>query len=55
MARKMMFFDSSKARAALGYAPRPIDDALARAIEFFRSIGAAPAPKQHDGSNRGPA
>jgi len=35
-----MFFDSSKARAALGYAPRPIDDALARAIEFFHSIGA---------------
>jgi len=40
MARKRMFFDSSKARAALGYAPRPIDDALARAIEFFHSIGA---------------
>jgi dihydroflavonol-4-reductase len=40
MARKRMFFDSSKARATLGYAPRPIDDALARAIEFFHSIGA---------------
>lgn len=40
MARKKMFFDSSKARAALGYAPRPIDDALARAVEFFRSAGA---------------
>lgn len=42
MARKRMFFDSSKARAALGYAPRPIDAALARAIEFFRATGAAP-------------
>jgi dihydroflavonol-4-reductase len=40
MARKRMFFDSSKARAALGYAPRSIDDALARAIEFFRVTGA---------------
>ncbi|MGZ6212736.1 MAG: hopanoid-associated sugar epimerase [Candidatus Binataceae bacterium] len=40
MARKVMFFDSSKARTALGYEPRPIDDALARAIEFFRLIGA---------------
>jgi len=40
MARKRMFFDSSKARAALGYAPRPIDDALARAVEFFRATGA---------------
>ena len=50
MARKRMFFDSSKARAALGYAPRPIDDALARAIEFFHSIGAvqaAPHGRQH--------
>jgi dihydroflavonol-4-reductase len=41
MARKRMFFDSSKAIAALGYKARPIDDALRRAIEFFRSIGVA--------------
>jgi dihydroflavonol-4-reductase len=40
MARKKMFFDSSKARAELGYEPRPVDDALRRAIEFFRGIGA---------------
>jgi nucleoside-diphosphate-sugar epimerase len=40
MARKRMFFDCSKAREGLGYAPRPIDGALARAIEFFQSIGA---------------
>jgi dihydroflavonol-4-reductase len=41
MARKRMFFDSSKARAELGYSPGPIDAALAAAIEFFRSKGTA--------------
>jgi len=41
MARKRMFFDSSKARAELGYAPRPIDAAMASAMEFFKSRGAA--------------
>jgi dihydroflavonol-4-reductase len=41
MARKRMFFDSAKARAALDYNPGPIDAALARAIAFFREIGAA--------------
>jgi dihydroflavonol-4-reductase len=41
MARKRMFFDSAKARAAIGYNPGPIDGALARAIAFFREIGAA--------------
>lgn len=41
MARKRMFFDSSKARDAIGYNPGPIDGALARAIGFFREIGAA--------------
>ncbi len=40
MARKKMFFDSSKARAELGYRPRAIDAALERAIEFFRGPGA---------------
>jgi dihydroflavonol-4-reductase len=41
MARKKMFFDSSKAIAELGYAPGPLDGALARAIEFFCRIGMA--------------
>ena len=36
MARRRMFFDSSKARAHLGYAPGPIDAALAKAIAFYR-------------------
>ncbi len=39
MARKKMFFDSSKAKAELGYAPGPVDPALKRAIEFFRALG----------------
>jgi len=43
MARKKMFFDSAKASAELGYAPCPIDDGLARAIDFFRRTGAARA------------
>jgi dihydroflavonol-4-reductase len=43
MARKKMFFDSTKARAELDYEAAPIDDGLARAIEFFRRIGVARA------------
>jgi dihydroflavonol-4-reductase len=38
MARKKMFFDSSKAKAELGYAPGPVDPALKRAIDFFRTL-----------------
>jgi len=40
MSRKRMFFDSAKARDALGYAPGPVDAALSSAISFFREIGA---------------
>lgn len=43
MARKKMFFDSGKARAALGYTSAPVDEGLARAVKFFRETGAAPA------------
>ena len=43
MARKKMFFDSSKARAELGFAPAPIDPALQRAIEFFRALNSRAA------------
>jgi dihydroflavonol-4-reductase len=39
MARKKMFFDSSKARTELGYETEPINDALHRAIKFFRVSG----------------
>lgn len=37
MARKRMFFDSTKARRELGFSPGPVDAALKRAIEFFRA------------------
>lgn len=37
MARKKMFFRSDKARAALGYAPRPAREALADAVAWFRA------------------
>jgi dihydroflavonol-4-reductase len=39
MARKRMFFDCSKAREELGYNPGSVDDALGRAIAFFREHG----------------
>jgi dihydroflavonol-4-reductase len=39
MARKKMFFDSSKARVELGYDSAPINDALDRAIKFFGASG----------------
>ena len=44
MARKKMFFDSAKARAELGYETTPVDDALKRAIKFFRTSGLARTP-----------
>ena len=36
MARKKMFFSSAKARAELGYAPRPAREAIADAVAWFR-------------------
>lgn len=41
MARKKMFFDSAKARTELGYEAAPIEQALTRAISFFRMSGLA--------------
>jgi len=41
MARKKMFFDSAKARTQLGYETTSIDEALDRAIKFFRLSGLA--------------
>ena len=43
MARKKMFFDSNKALSELSYEAAPINDALNRAINFFRSNGLARA------------
>lgn len=42
MARKRMFFSSTKAQAALGYRARPARDALADAIADFRRRGLCP-------------
>lgn len=39
MARKKMFVSSAKAMRELGYAPRPVDDAMRRAVEWFRANG----------------
>ncbi|MDD9878098.1 MAG: NAD-dependent epimerase/dehydratase family protein [Magnetovibrio sp.] len=36
MAKKHMFFSADKARAELGYAPRPAADAIADAVRWFR-------------------
>jgi dihydroflavonol-4-reductase len=35
MARKKMFFSSAKAKAELGYAPRPADEAIRDAVTWF--------------------
>jgi len=39
MARKKMYFSSEKARSALGYAPRPAEEALKDAVTWFREAG----------------
>jgi len=39
MARKKMFFSSEKARAELGYAPRPAREAVRDAVAWFRATG----------------
>jgi dihydroflavonol-4-reductase len=39
MARKKMYFSSDKAKATLGYAPRPAALALADAVAWFRANG----------------
>lgn len=39
MARKKMFVSNDKARRELGFNPMPVDGALRRAVEWFRSNG----------------
>jgi dihydroflavonol-4-reductase len=41
MSRKKMFVTHAKAARELGFAPRPIEDALKRAIDWFRANGYA--------------
>jgi len=36
MSRKWMFFSSNKARRELGYRPRPAQEALSDALDWFR-------------------
>jgi dihydroflavonol-4-reductase len=43
MAAKRMFFSSDKARAELGYAPRPAREAIVDAVAWFRAQGMVPA------------
>jgi dihydroflavonol-4-reductase len=39
MARKKMYFTSAKAEKALGYSPRPVSEAFADAVNWFRENG----------------
>jgi dihydroflavonol-4-reductase len=39
LAKKRMFFSTEKARRALGFNPRPIDEALRDAVHWFRENG----------------
>lgn len=41
MARKFMFFNSSKAVRELGLPQRPVSESLSKAVEWFRSMGYA--------------
>ncbi len=41
MSKYKMFVDCSKAMTELGYAPRPVEDALSRAVAWFRDAGYA--------------
>jgi len=47
MAKKTMFFDAGKAVRELGMPRSPVDDALARAVAWFRDNGYAPASPEH--------
>ncbi|HYA20781.1 MAG TPA: hopanoid-associated sugar epimerase [Burkholderiales bacterium] len=39
LSRKYMYFSSEKARRELGYSPRPVEEALQDAVEWFRANG----------------
>jgi dihydroflavonol-4-reductase len=39
MARKKMFVSHAKAARELGFQPQPVDQALARAVAWFRANG----------------
>jgi dihydroflavonol-4-reductase len=39
LAKKRMFFSAEKARRVLGFHPRPIEQALRDAVDWFRQNG----------------
>jgi dihydroflavonol-4-reductase len=43
MSRHRMFFDASKAVRELGFPQAPVEEALARAVSYFREKGYAAA------------
>ncbi len=43
MTRKAMFFSNAKARAELGFSPRPAREAVADAVAWFRAAGMVPS------------
>lgn len=49
LARKLMFFSSERARRELGYAPRPADEALRDAMEWFMQQGDGPVRPRRAG------
>ncbi len=42
LSKKKMFFTYAKAKRELGYAPRPVTEALREAIAWFRQFGTCP-------------
>ncbi|MBI1956505.1 MAG: NAD-dependent dehydratase, partial [Acidobacteria bacterium] len=42
MARHKMYVSSAKAERELGYRPGPVENALERAVEWFRESGMVP-------------
>jgi dihydroflavonol-4-reductase len=45
MAKKKMWVTHEKARRELGFSPAPADEALSRAVEWFRTTGLRPVNK----------
>jgi dihydroflavonol-4-reductase len=39
LSRKRMFFSAEKAKRSLGFCPRPVEEALAEAVDWFRQNG----------------
>jgi dihydroflavonol-4-reductase len=46
MAKKKMFVSWEKARRELGFAPKPVEEALRRAVEWFQAHGYAPEARR---------